>query len=128
VKMSTKSRAARQRRPHERTVKVQIAPSPGQPDAYVRLTVDGEEFFYWVSALPSDYGRAFRVQKPGHQDPDCTAYEVMLDHEGGDSCSCPGHTYGGYCKHLDCLRALDRAGQLPQADGYKPGHDSFIPF
>jgi hypothetical protein len=117
----------RQRRPHERSVVIVIRPSEGQPDAYLRLTVDGVEPHYWLGALPSDYGRAFRLSKPGHEDPACTGYDVLLD-TVGDSCTCPGHTYHNHCKHVDGLRALEAAGQLPAADGYKPGPDTQLPF
>jgi hypothetical protein len=36
---------------------------------------------------------------------------VLLSAEG-DSCTCKGHTYGGYCKHADAVRALRQAGKL----------------
>src|SRR5262245_22689643 len=93
-----KARKPRQRRPHERSVAVVIRPSAGQPDAYVRITQDGEASHSWLSALPSDFGRAFRLAKPGHEGTD--SYDVLLD-AAGDSCTCPGHTYGGFCKHVD---------------------------
>ena len=38
-------------------------------------------------------------------------YDVLLE-PSGDSCTCKGHTYGGYCKHVDCCRALIGAGKL----------------
>jgi uncharacterized Zn finger protein len=28
------------------------------------------------------------------------------------SCTCPGHAYGAYCKHVDGLAALVEAGKL----------------
>ena len=110
-------------------VAVVIAPSPGQPDLYVRITQDGDPVHYWVSARPSDWGRAFKVERPGHEHGHHVGYDCCLEENGqADSCTCPGNTYGGFCKHVDALRALDQAGLLPAADGYKPGHDSFIPF
>jgi hypothetical protein len=115
----------RQRRPHERSVRVLIRPSPGQPDSYLCITQDGIEAHYWLSAQPSDYGRAFRLEKPGFEGDEI--YDVLLDAEG-DSCTCPGHTYGGYCRHVDALRALERVGQLPTPDGYKPDGNHQLAF
>jgi hypothetical protein len=40
------------------------------------------------------------------------AYDVLLEVEG-DTCTCPLHTYGGFCKHVDVLRALHTQGKLP---------------
>jgi hypothetical protein len=127
VSNATTARKPRQRRQHERSVAVLIKPSPGQPDSYVRITQDGEPAHYWLSAIPSDWGRAFRLEKPGFEGDD--SYDVCLEENGqSDSCTCKGNTYGGYCKHVDAVRALDRAGRLPAPPAYKPGHDSNIPF
>ena len=105
-----KSRKPRQRRPHERSVKVLITPCPGQPSIFIRITQDGEAAHYWVDPMPSDWGLAYRVEKPGFEGDD--RYDVLLEIEG-DSCTCPGHTYGGYCRHVDALRALHTQGRLP---------------
>src|SRR5262245_24436246 len=116
----------RQRRQHERSVKILIRPSPDQPSLYVRLTQDGKPAHYWIDAVPSDWGRAFRVEKPGHEGTE--SYDVCLEENGqADSCTCPGNTYGGYCKHVDSLRALDKVGQLPRPYGYKPDSQHQIP-
>jgi hypothetical protein len=40
-------------------------------------------------------------------------YDVLLENEQDGSCTCPGHTYHGYCRHLDALRALLAEGKLP---------------
>jgi hypothetical protein len=122
---TTKSCKTRQRRQHERSVAVLIRPSEGQPSAYVRITQDGEPAHYWVDAVPADWGKAFKVAKPGHEGEE--TYDVLLDGDK-DSCTCPGHTYHGYCKHVDGLRALDAAGQLPRPDGYKPDSQHQLPF
>ena len=105
---TTSARKPRQRRKHERTVKVLVAPAAGNPMMFVRLTVDGKPSYYWVSPLASDFGKGFRFEKPA---PDTDVYDVLLE-QGGDSCTCKGHTYGGFCKHVDCCRALIGAGQL----------------
>ncbi len=128
---TTKVRKPRQRGLHERSVKVLIRPSAGQPDFFVRITQDSEPAHYWVSALASDFGRAFRLEKPGSEGTD--VYDVCLDEcASADSCTCKGNTYGGYCKHLDAVRALLAAGDVPddpKLTAYKPaGHDNGIPF
>jgi len=124
---NTPKRAPRQRKARERSVKVLIAPSPGQNDLYIRITQDDKPAHYWVSAFPSDWGRAFRVERSGQEGKD--VYDVCLEeNDQADSCTCPGNTYGGYCKHVDALRALDAAGALPRPDGYKPDSQHQMPF
>ena len=107
---TSKTRKPRQRRPHERSVKVLITPCPGQPSLFIRITQDGEQAHYWVDPLPSEFGLYYRLEKPGFEGTDC--YDVLLEIEGS-SCTCPGHSYGGYCRHVDALRALHAQGRLP---------------
>ena len=105
---SAKPRKPRQRRQHERSIKVIIPALPGaEPLTLIRITQDGKAAHYWISPLASDWGLAYTVERAGEevQDGAEPAYSVMLEIEG-DSCTCPGHTYGGYCKHVDALRAL----------------------
>ncbi len=109
VKVPPRPRKPRQRRPHERSVAVLISPSEGQPDRLLRITQDGEPAHYWLAYLPSDFGRAFRLERVAHEATDKEgrdAYDVLLD-GAADSCTCPGHVYGNYCKHVD--------GMLPAA-------------
>jgi hypothetical protein len=105
---ATQTRKPRQRRSHERTVKVLSEPTAADPRTFIRLTQDGKASHYWVSPLASDFGRAFRFEKP---EIGGDAYDVLLE-QGADSCTCKGHTYGGYCKHADCCKALLAAGKL----------------
>ena len=105
---TTSARKPRQRRKHERSVKVLVEATAGNPMLFVRITQGGKPSYYWVSPLASDFGKGFRFEKPA---PDVDVYDVLLE-QGGDSCTCKGHTYGGYCKHVDCCRALLGAGKL----------------
>jgi hypothetical protein len=105
---ATATRTPRQRRQHERTVKVLAERSAADPRTFVRVTVDGKASHYWISPLPSDFGRALRFEKP---DIDGDVYDVLLEQDGG-SCTCKGHTFGGYCKHVDAARALLGVGKL----------------
>jgi hypothetical protein len=105
---ATATRKPRQRRSHQRSVKVLVAPAAGNPLMFVRITQDGKACYYWISPLASDFGRGFRFEKPeiGGE-----TYDVLLE-PTGDSCTCKGHSYGGYCKHVDAARALIGAGKL----------------
>ena len=85
-----------------------LAPAAGNPMTFLRITQDGKPSYYWVGPLASDFGRAFRFEKPA---PETDVYDVLLE-PNGDSCTCKGHTYGGYCKHVDACRALTAAGKL----------------
>jgi hypothetical protein len=105
---ATATRKPRQRRSHQRSVKVLVEPAAGNPMMFLRITQDGKPGYYWVSPLVSDFGRAFRFEKPA---PEVDVYDVLLE-PSGDSCTCKGHTYGGYCKHVDACRALIGAGKL----------------
>jgi uncharacterized Zn finger protein len=48
-----------------------------------------------------------------HQGLVADAYDVLLENEQDASCTCPGGTYAGHCKHVAALRALHTAGKLP---------------
>ena len=108
---TTKARKPRQRRQHVRTVKVLCGPTVGNPSTFVRITQDGEACHYWVEPVAADFGTAFRLEKPSAAEGEEATYDVLLSAEG-DSCTCKGHTYGGYCKHVDAVRALRQAGKL----------------
>ena len=105
---ATQTRKPRQRRQHERSVKVLVEPAAGNQMMFLRITVDGKPGYYWVSPLASDFGRAFRFEKPA---PETDVYDVLLE-TNGDSCTCKGHTYHFFCKHVDAYRALTAAGKL----------------
>ena len=105
---TTSARKPRQRRKHERSVKVLSEPTATDPRTFIRLTVDGKASHYAISPLASDFGKGFRIEKPA---PEKDAYDVLLD-PAGDSCTCKGHVYGGYCRHVDCCKALIAAGKL----------------
>ena len=113
------TRKPRQRRHHERSVKVIIpALHLGEPLTLVRITQDGKAAHYWVSPLASDFGIAYRVERHGGEAHEVKgnaseSYDLLLENEQDSSCTCPGHSYHGYCKHVDAVRALLRAGKLP---------------
>lgn len=81
------------------------------------------KYFYILEPLSSDFGVAYRL---GKSTPDgCSdSYDVLLCGRES-SCTCPGHTYTGHCKHLDAIQALTTAGKLPM-DGNGGHGDSTI--
>ena len=105
---TTATRKPRQRRQHTRTVKVLAVPTANDTRTFICLTQDGKAAHYWIAPLDAEFGKGFRFEKSGS---DGEAYDVLLE-DGKESCSCKGHTYGGYCKHADCCKALIAAGKL----------------
>lgn len=75
------------------------------------LTVDGDMRGYRLTALGSDFGAAYRLDKADNGDGDTESYDVLLD-GARSSCTCKGHTYRGKCKHVDALNKLHRVGKL----------------
>ncbi len=73
----------------------------------VRITVGKEQADYFLTPIPADFGRAFRVEKIGQDG----RYHVNLD-GNNNTCDCPGHEKLGHCKHADGLAALVAAGRL----------------
>jgi hypothetical protein len=78
----------------------------------------GETTSYAVSEIPVGNGfdgRAFTLRKLEAEAnaPTCETYDVFVARNGLDNiCDCPGHTYKGYCKHVDALRGLIERGTL----------------
>src|SRR4051812_1844166 len=86
--------------PPERSVRVLLTHVEGCPGTMlVRIAQDGKATEYWVAPLPSDFGMAYRLTKNGEGIAPVSVYDVLLEVEG-DSCTCPGHTYSGYCRHV----------------------------
>jgi hypothetical protein len=68
---------------------------------------------YRLTRLESAWGLAFRLHA-GAGDrlaEGCESHEVMLDRHQS-SCTCPGFTYTGGCRHLSALLALQAEGRL----------------
>lgn len=73
------------------------------------ITQDGRTEVYSVSPLNNDFGSlAVRMEKSS--DPDAT-YDILVD-EQSVSCSCPGGTYRGACKHASAVLALAARSEL----------------
>ena len=69
--------------------------------------------WYRVTRLASDFGLAFRLNAACGDKlaAGCESHEVLLDGRA-TSCTCPGHSYTGGCKHVSALIQLVREGKL----------------
>jgi SWIM zinc finger len=106
------SAPARQRKPRtkpQRFVRLLVSPAL-DGTGVIRLTVAKKAADYFLTLIPADFGRGFKVEKVGI---DCreSAYAVNID---GDkrSCECKGFASHGHCKHADGIAALIAAGKL----------------
>ena len=106
------SAPARQRAPRpkpERRIRLEVPPE-GDALGIVRIWVGAEHADYFLTPIPADFGRGFRVEKIGLQVND-PPYHVNIDGERR-SCECKGFLRHGHCKHADGLAALIAAGRL----------------
>ncbi len=105
---TTTTAAPKQRKPRpkpQRFVGLLIRPGKNQTGV-LRLTVGGKAQDYFLTPLPSDFGRGFRLVKVGIDVPfgEC---EYAVNVNGTESsCECKGHLRHGHCKHVDSLAAL----------------------
>jgi len=109
---ATANASTRQRKPRQkpaRSIRLTLQPFDGNPGV-VQITVGKERADYFVTPIPADFGRGFKVEKMGDE-ADPTAYHVNLDGEQR-SCECKGFGRWHHCKHADGLAALVKAGQL----------------
>lgn len=67
---------------------------------------------YWIDAIPSDWGRAFLVEKQGDGSQPNEEYHVLIENAQDGSCECLGFLRWGHCKHLAAVRKLLELGQL----------------
>jgi hypothetical protein len=104
-----------------RAAKVLVPGSPDSPASFIQVEATiGRKlrlFWYWVTPLPADLGRAFLVEKSS-VDPtygtEAGQYAVNLGGDGqAPSCECLGFLrWGTLCKHLIALQALVDEGKL----------------
>ena len=103
---------ARQRKPRTkpaRSIRLELRPEDNGL-GIVRINIGKEHDNYFLTPIPADFGRVFKVEKIGLtcNDP---PYHVNID---GDTktCECKGFLRHGHCKHADGLAALLAAGKL----------------
>lgn len=103
---------ARGRRRHERSVRwlARVGPSTG----ILSITQDGKADVYSLSPVPSEIGgEGFRFEKFDRATGRVAEeYHALVAAGDGHSCTCPGNTYHGFCKHVESVLALRHAGKL----------------
>jgi hypothetical protein len=109
---ATTSAPARQRKPRQkpqRFIRLRFKPEGTSP-GMVSIRVGKESADYFLTAIPADFGRGFKVEKIGLHETEGD-YAVNIDGETR-SCECKGFVRHGHCKHADGLAALIAAGRL----------------
>src|SRR4051812_46550026 len=86
-----------------RTICLKLKPFEGNPGV-VSITVGKEQVDYFLTEIPADFGRGFKVEKMG-LDAEPVAYHVNIDGDN-KTCECKGHARWHHCKHADGIAAL----------------------
>src|SRR6516225_4015227 len=92
-----------------RSIRLAVPPNAEGRNGILVITVGKQTDQYFVSRVPSDFGRGFCLEKIG--DAENTAYHVNLSAER-NTCECKGWCRWQHCKHADGLAALVAAGRL----------------
>jgi hypothetical protein len=104
----------RPRKPALRKVRVWADPTSAMP-GIVTITAGRLATDYYLTPLPSDFGRAFRLEKFSTQGVE--TYHVLLN-GGHSTCECKGFLKHGMCKdgrgckHIASLTALKERGKV----------------
>ena len=109
---TTTGTPARQRKPRpkpERHIRLCVRPD-NQAPGVLEIRVGTQQTLYFLSEVPSDFGRGFRLEK--FEAAGAETYHVHLATDGRHGCECKGFLRWGHCKHSDGLAALVKAGQL----------------
>lgn len=79
----------------------------------VEITQDRKSNLYLIRQIPADFGSgAFHLQKLDADLVVIAEYDVCL--VGREStCSCPGFSFAGHCRHVAGLLALEKKNELP---------------
>jgi hypothetical protein len=87
-----------------------LSPCDRQVPGVVQITVNKERADYFLTKVPADFERAFRVEKMGDgKEP--VAYHANID-GANRTCECQGFGRWHYCRHADGLAALVKAGKV----------------
>jgi hypothetical protein len=103
------------RKPRQRKKPVRLVGIVRQGgETFLRITLDGEPTHYRLTALSSDMGRAFRLEKmaAGSFIVVEKTYDLCLSANDCSSCECKGFIRWSHCKHLESLSALIEAKRL----------------
>jgi hypothetical protein len=108
--------ATRTRKPEPRSAHLQTIGTT----RVLWLTVGKLTTAYRLEALPSDFGRAYRLAKADQGDGAPEVYDCCLLEGGRSTCECLGFLHHGHkttCKHIAALFQLQKRGLL---DARKP--------
>ena len=109
---ATATAPARQRKPRtrpQRFVRLMVSPAV-DGTGVIRLTVAKKAADYFLTLIPTDFGRGFKVEKIGLHATESGCH-INIDGEAR-SCECKGFVRHGHCKHADGIAALLAAGRL----------------
>ncbi len=70
------------------------------------LTVGTSATRYYCQRIPSDFGRAVRLDKFATEGGESYAINVGGERGNRSSCECLGFLRHGHCKHLDAVKKL----------------------
>jgi hypothetical protein len=109
--MSTATKSRPRVKP-ERRIHV-LKPISDSSAGVIAITIDSKEDVYAVQRLSADFGVAYHIVKGELEEQEdntlklknAAEYDVLLNGRES-SCTCPGHTYRGHCKHVDGLTTL----------------------
>jgi hypothetical protein len=107
--LANRKQPVKPRKKPARSIRLVLPPNGEGRNGVVKITVGKESQDYFLSAIPSDWGRAFVLEKVG--DPEGTAYSVNVNADA-PLCDCKGHARWHRCKHVEGLAALVAAGRL----------------
>jgi hypothetical protein len=109
---TTEAATRRQRKPRpkpERRIRLEVRPEDNGV-GIVRITVGKDHADYFLTLIPADFGRGFKVEKVGLHENE-PPYHVNIDGQR-KTCECKGFLHHGHCKHSDGIAALIAAGRL----------------
>lgn len=80
--------------------------------AALQITVGNKSAVYLLHPIPADFGMGYQVEKLDDSFNTVEQYDINLMGQES-SCTCPGHSFHGHCKHVDALTTLQARNALP---------------
>jgi hypothetical protein len=88
-----------------RSIRWVARPTAADPQGILRIVCGTDSDYYYFDPLPSDFGRAYRLQKFAENGGD--VYNVLLSPDNNHTCECKGFLrWLKPCKHISGLLAL----------------------
>lgn len=114
TKTASPVKSSKPRSKPARSLTILEAPAP-HFDGFgaIRITEGKKVDVYLIRQIPADFGEGWSFDKLTPEMETAEQYDVNLMGRES-SCTCPGHTYHGHCRHIESLLALDARGALPR--------------